>query len=480
MLGTFLVGAVFVVVREFAVDPDLWWHIKVGQNILATGHWPTTDPYSFTVAGQPWLAYEWLGDVLFGAVESAWGLRGLEALLIVLGSSIMLALYAYTTIRTGNSKAGFVATSILLLLTAPFFSLRPQMLGFLFIVLTLIALERFRQGKAGALWFLPPLFLAWVNTHGFWVIGLGAIAVFYASGLLELRLGVIETRRWSAAERIRLELAFLLCLAVLPLTPYGVRIAASPFEYAFELPLNKAHILEWQPMPFNALVAKFFLALLLGFFLFNMALRFRCRLEELALFVGGTVMACLHGRFLLVFAAFFAPLLAAVLARWLRGTNHGKQRWLLNAGLMAAVLLAMARYFPTDARMQQFVSRQWPVRAVEYLRQHPIPGHMYNSYGFGGYLIWSLPEPRLFIDGRADVYERGGAFGDYLQVATLGPAAFAVLRSYGIQSCLVARKEPLATVLAALPDWKQVYADDLSLLFVRRTPTEPARPRPLP
>lgn len=159
MLGALLVGTVFVGARAFMVDPDLWWHIKVGQNILSTHSWPTTDPYSFTVAGHPWLAYEWLGEILLGAVERFWGLQGLESCLIVLGSAIMLALYTYTTLRTGNPKAGFAASAVLYLLAAPSFSLRPQMLGYLFIILTLIGLERFRQGNSRALWFLPPLFL---------------------------------------------------------------------------------------------------------------------------------------------------------------------------------------------------------------------------------------------------------------------------------------------------------------------------------
>ncbi len=472
VLGALLVGAVFVAVRAFMVDPDLWWHIQVGQNILSTHSWPTTDPYSFTVAGHPWLAYEWLGDVLFGTVARFWGLQGLEACLLVLGSAVMLALYAYTTLRTGNPKAGFAASAVLFVLAAPQFSLRPQMLGYLFLLLTLIALERFHQGKSRALWLLPPLFLIWVNTHGSWVIGLGAIVVYWASGLRDLRLGSIEAQRWSSAERIRLESIFLLCLAVLPITPYGARVSASPFEFAFDLPLNVANIKEWQPMPFTLPGAKLFLALLLAFFLLNMARRFGCRLEELVLFVGGTVMACLHVRFLLVFVPFFAPLFATVVERWMPAYEKGKDCRFLNAVLMAVLLAAIVRYFPSAAEMQQSVTRQFPVRAVEYLRQHPLPGPMYNTYGYGGYLIWSLPEHRVFVDGRADVYERGGAFADYLQVANLRPAAFTVLRSYGIQSCLLERSEALATVLSASPEWRQVYSDELSVLFVLRKASE--------
>src|SRR4029077_18655345 len=117
----------------------------------------------------------------------------------------------------------------------------------------------------------------------------------------------------------------------------------------------------------------------------------------------------------------------------------------------------------------------FPVGAVAYLRAHPTPGPMYNTYGFGGYLIWALPEQKVFIDGRGDLYEDGGAFLEYLQVADMKPAAFMVLRAHGIQSCLLESQEALATVLATNPEWEKRYSDGVSTLFVRRNaPSAPA------
>src|SRR5260370_10830071 len=145
MLGMLLVGAVFGVVRSFNVDPDLWWHIKTGELILSTHRWATTDPYSYTAKGMPWMSCEWLGDLVFAAVYRVEGLRGLEALLVLLASGVILTLYAFATLRSGNSKAGFVAAAVLLTLANGSFNLRPQMMGYLFLILTLIVLERFRQ-----------------------------------------------------------------------------------------------------------------------------------------------------------------------------------------------------------------------------------------------------------------------------------------------------------------------------------------------
>jgi hypothetical protein len=357
------------------------------------------------------------------------------------------------------------------------FNLRPQMLGYLFLILTLIALERFRRGKQRSVWFLPALFLVWINTHGSWVIGLGVLTVFLASGLVEFSGGSVEARRWSSVERIRLEAILLLSLAAIPLTPYGTRLAAYPFTVASSLPLNVGNILEWQPMPFNILGGKLFLALVLAFFVGQMLSPLRLRLWEATLFFGGIVMACLHVRFLLLFVPFAAPIFAVVLARWLPPYDRKKDHPVLNAILMAVAIVAMVRYFPTRAGLDKIVAQSFPVRAVEYLRQHPVPGSMFNNYGYGGYLVGNLPEQKVFIDGRGDLYEDAGVFGEYLELAQLKPAAFQVLRAHNIQSCLLDSKEPLAIVLEVHPDWEKRYTDGVSALFVRRNPVYSQDPR---
>jgi hypothetical protein len=465
---------VFLVVRNFDLDPDVWWHIKLGELILQTHRFPITDPFSFTVAGQPWMACEWLGDTLFALVAKVGGLRGLDALLLVIGSAIILGLYALATLRSGSSKAGLIAAAALLPLSTLSFTLRPQMLGFLFIILTLIALELFRSGKHAVIWFLPVIFLFWVNTHGSFPIGLGMIFVYWANGLVSFRSGHLEARAWSRSERIQLSGVFLACLAALAITPYGTRLAAYPFEVASKLPLGVASVQEWRSMPFNEPVGKYFLVLLLGFILAQVTFDFTWRVEELGLFLFGTLMACLHLRFVLIFVPFFVPLLAVIFARWMSPYDKKKDQFVLNAALIALVALGMARYFPTREFLQERVNENSPARAVEYIRQHAIPDPMFNTYDFGGYLIWSRwPEHKVFIDGRADPYERGGVLADYLYARHTQPGTLAVLRAYGIQSALLQRNEALSYLLAASPEWKEVYSDELAILFVRNGAGEP-------
>jgi hypothetical protein len=466
MLGVLLLGRVFCAAREFVVDPDVWWHIKVGQDLLRTHHWPTTDPYSFTAAGTPWIAYEWLGDVAIGFVGK-FGLQALEAFLILLGGAIATALYYYASLCAKNSKAGFASAAIVSIFAVENFNLRPQMFGSLFLVITLIVVEHFRQGRPKALWILPPLFLIWINAHGSWIIGVGIILVTLAAGLFNFSVGSIEAIRWTEKQRIHLELALLGSLAVIPLTPYGTQLATYPLLTASSIPLNVENVVEWRPMPFNALLGKLFLAVVVGAFVLQALYHFKFRLQQWVLGIGGAVMACLHVRFVLLFAPFFSPILAIMLVPWLDRYHREKDKFVLNAVLMAGTVFAMVWYFPTRSELEHVVETGFPVRAVNFLHSHQLQGPLFNNYAYGGYLIGNLPEHKVFIDGRGDLYEFEGVMSDYLQVVNVRPAAFSVLKFYGIRTFLLQQNEPLAMVLAEHPDWKRIYKDDTSVIFVR-------------
>jgi len=469
MLGALLVAGLFVFLGKFDIDPDVWWHLKVGQDILATHRWPTADVYSFTAHGAPWIAYEWLGEVLLASVQRAFGLRGLMVLDLALGSAIVLALYALAWLRSGDCRAAFLACMLLLSPIVFSCTMRPQMLGYLFLVLTLIILERFRQGHAGALWLLPPLFVAWVNTHGTFVIGLFALLVYLTGGWVEIHWSSLESTPWTASQRIRLGLVFAASLAALIATPYGTRLAAYPLDMALSQPINVSNVQEWQPMPFGLLQGKIFLAVLVGFLLAQVVFRPTWQLAEFTLFVVGVAAACLHARFFLVFVPFSAPLVAVILSRLIPARPPGKDIYVLNALLMTASVVLIVAYFPSRKQIENYMAGRWPVEAVRYIESHPPPRPMYNSYYYGGFLVSALDgRNKVFIDGRADAYERAGVLADYLRIERATPIALPLLGVYHVQSCLLQRKEALATVLAASPQWHVAYADEVSALFVRR------------
>jgi hypothetical protein len=221
-------------------------------------------------------------------------------------------------------------------------------------------------------------------------------------------------------------------------------------------------------MLFNEFFGKLFLVMFLSFFLAQIGLRVHWRLEQLTLFMVGVVAACLHLRFVLIFVPFCAPVLAGILARWIPSYDPESDKYALNAVIMAGLIGTIIWFLPTRTHLESQMADKWPVKAVAYLKLHPVPQFMFNAYRYGGYLIWQLDgQNKVFIDGRGDLFERLGVFSDYLAISRIEVGTPTLLDAYNIQSCLVDRDEALTTYLAASPQWRKVYSDNVSALFVR-------------
>lgn len=476
LLAAFLVAGSFSAAKLNILDPDTWWHIAVGQRILQTHAWPQTDVYSWTVSGTPWIAYEWLGEVLMGAVASIGGLWASTILLVFLAGILLLLVYQYSCMRCGNSKAAFVACVTLLPTVAAFFTLRPQLMGAIFLVVTLILLERFRQGHARALWFLPLLFLFWVNTHGSFVFGFLVLGVTWLSGQVEFLAGGISTTRWTKRQSLEILLSVFFSVLVLPFTPYGTRVAAYPLTMALGQPVNVNNIQEWQPLGTELMLGKLFLIVILLFFIVCLVQQPKFRLAEIALALFGVYAACVHLRFTLLFVILFAPLWALLLSRWVPAYRAEGDHPVINAVLLAFIAAGIVYFFPSTRELNQRVENDYPQSAMHYLVDHPIRGRLLNEYGWGGYLIWAVrPDSSIFIDGRADIYEYGGVLSDYLRIVRLEPDAFRLLKKYDVEACLIPQDAPLGTALAALPSWERVYQDHVAAVYVRK-PSRPISP----
>ena len=395
-------------------------------------------------------------------------MQGLAILMMSTASVIILALFYLAYLGSRNIKSAFVSCAALLPLAAISWTLRPQLFGYLFLIVTLIVLRRFRQGSRKGIWILPLIFLLWINTHGTFVLGFGVLGIYWLSGLKEVQRGGIHNRLWTPIERRQLELVALLCLVASLITPYGTRLAAYPLVMAGSQPLIIKIIQEWQPLALTSSYGKLFLLLILTFGLFVIMRRIRIRLEDLALLliaIGETIM---HARFMVLFVPVLAPVLAELITPWFPPYSETKDHPILNFALVALILAAIVEFFPSNASLQQQLASEMPVGAVQYVRSHSELSPMFNYFFWGGYLIMNQPaSDRVFIDGRLDVYEYSGVLEDYLSIMSLKPDADELLRKYHVRSCLIPPESALAILLTSSPGWKQVYRDVNSALFVR-------------
>jgi hypothetical protein len=449
------------------VEGDTWWHLAVGDRILSTLTWPTVDPYSFTIRGAPWIAYEWLGEVVMSIAHRVAGLQGLAALLLFLAVTVAVLIYYYAWLRSGTHLAAAAATVLVIPVAAACFTMRPQMIGYCFLLITLICLERFQQRRENSLWILPPVFLLWVNTHGSIAVGFLALGLYLVSGLVAFRSGFLVSSRWTAAQRRHLLLILLLCLLAATVTPYGTRLAAYPLEITLRQPLVARLVVEWQPLQLASPYGQAFLALLLIILLAQIVAPVNYRVEILALVLFATAETCLHTRFLIIFAIIVAPVLATLFARWLPAYRKSEDHPVANAILVGCALLGILAAFPSRAKLRQALSRRYPVGAAHYLRQHSTAGNLLNARRWGGYMIWALPGHGVFIDGRDDIYEYGGVLLDYHNFTGVRMSPETFLGRYDIGAALIERGTPMETYFGVLPGWRKAYQDSNSLIFVR-------------
>ena len=160
-------------------DSDAGWHIRNGEAILATGTLPHTDPWSFTRAGQPWYAWEWLSDVGTGAIHHSFGLSGVA---LFYGVAIAAGVWLWFRLHWalgGNFLIACAMAPLLLSTCNIHWLARPHVLSWLFVLTTLMLCEQ-RQAKATLACFAVLTFV-WANVHASFFLAPMICAIYAGS-----------------------------------------------------------------------------------------------------------------------------------------------------------------------------------------------------------------------------------------------------------------------------------------------------------
>lgn len=467
LLGVLLSFVIFWSAGARFNDPDMWWHLKVGERIWQTGSLPATDEFSFTTGAHEWIPHGWMVETLLYGCYQLGGYPALVLWLCLAGSAVVVSLYTLCALYSGNAKVALLGG-----LTGWFFAtislaIRPLLVGYLFLVLELLIVHLARTRRKEWLWALPPLFAVWVNCHGSFAFGLAVLTVFAVTSHIELRAGTLVSERWDRSLRSLLVVVLLLCGLALLANPIGIDLATYPLNVYFQQNDNLANIDEWRPLNFQEPRGMAVFALTAALFLIVLVRRRQIRLDEILLFALGSYLAVRHTRMIFVFGILIAPLLCRLLADLWRGYEPEHDFPRLNAALAVGAMALMITGFPSNREIQSQIEKQSPVEAVKFIESQSLAGPMLNEYMWGGYLIWALPEQKVFIDGRTDIFDWTGVLAEYLRWYTLRDEPQALLDQYNIRFCLLNKSAPMARVLPLLPGWKQIYSDDLAIIFQR-------------
>ena len=347
------------------------------------------------------------------------------------------------------------------------FGPRTQDFGWLCFIAVYAILLRFRSAKRAPLWAIPPIFAIWINCHGTWPFGLIIFAIFIAAGLVRQDFGQLVADPWSPSELKRLLLTAVAAVAALLVNPFGYRMLLYPFDMAFHQSLGVANVEEWASVNFNDLRGKLVGLLLVAIFLMVVNGRKRWRVDDALLTLFVLYSGLSHVRFLLLAGLVLPPLLASKLGR-LSSYDPLKERRFLNFGLLAATAAICILAFPSSRMLESEVSEEFPAGAVQFLRDHPQQGHIYNLYQWGGYLEWNLPQVPTFIDSRNDIFEYRGVLKDYLDVASVNQSQ-EILDRYQVNYVLYPAVPTLPYFLSKSSYWERIYSDRQAVIYRRVT-----------
>ena len=457
-------------------DGDFWFHLKTGEYIIRTGLIPRVDLFSFTNYGRPWTAHGWLSGVVFYAVYSR---LGFNALIFIF--ALLVALAFWIAFRRSDSHpfiAGF-ATLLGVWTVLPTVGVRPRVFSLLLSSVFLAILARYaRSGTGRAIWWLVPLMPLWANLHGGFLIGLALIA---------LTIVGIPLDAWTAGERVQalwprlrtLGIVMIGCVLAALLNPFGLRIYTFPIGVLLS-PVFQGVVVDWLSPDFHQPES---LPLMLLILLTIAALTLsqkRVRSGELLFFLAWLYATLKSQRHLMILVLVAVPLLADHLQSWLASTSFGKsfgQPTSSQATARQPILLTLLLLLPLGAFAIRLKSTLYapprqeiadvPIKAVDYLKENQITGNTFTDPNiWGGYLIWTLPNNPVYIDGR-DVYPEPFV-KEYVEIVSGIADWRGPFDRYGVRIAIVAPKSLLVRGLKESTGWRQVFQDDMAVVFVRQ------------
>ncbi|HTK88386.1 MAG TPA: hypothetical protein VL329_11655 [Nitrospiraceae bacterium] len=475
------------------VEPDFGWHLRTGIDLLHHGwRMPLTDPYSHTMPEWPWVEHAWLTDGLIGVIYTNFGTAGGLGVILFFASVIAGAFLLASAPAHAGRTARIVAVALAAWIALPFLGARIQMVTLLGLALLLWLWKRYQWQEIANLWIVPPLFLLWANLHGGFTAGL------FTCGLLLTVAAIVRLvadARSSIVRRLdepvlswsqirHMVLIFGLAVPLTFINPYGWRLYAEIVQSLDDRFMIET-LQEWQPVSVSHRAGLTYV-----FYLAGLALTMLCfyrRIEPTRWAVLGIFLALSlrHWRnvpfFLLVSIPLAAEMVQAIVG-WIvdhvPAFRHHMRRWLfgVTVAVGAGIVLLGSEHLERVAQSgldptKFFETTEYPIEAVQWIQAHrsELGARLYNDYGFGGFLLWWLPDEKIFIDGRMPAWRIGDRwiFYDYMALTSWGPPALGVLDKYAVDWAMTAVGGTLDRELNEQTTWQVRYADHKVRIYGR-------------
>lgn len=511
------------------LDPDFGWHLKFGQEILGTRDVPRVNTINYTLEGMRLVDHEWLANLLVYLVYDRFGYILVNILFSFLAlASFLIQYWAAKKFFFKNSSGlwiFFIVQLFAIYASLPSLGVRIQEFTLLFLAALLAGLYAYERTRSKAVLFcLPPFFWLWASMHGGFLLGLWLLCAFVGLKAVENVLFKKKRPEFLAGEVLSwpaiCAFAFfsLLSFGATFLTPYGVELYSFLGSYRNDYYLGS--ILEWFHQfryPFSYVQLAYLQLIVLavvwwGLSIFLLKKNQAClSLWNIFLLAFFSFLAFKSRRHFPLLAVVSAPIAASLLADFfkLKGEKlffeFSRDRFLdqlvkffLFSCVLSGLLLQAVSIRIVSDPWRSFPEK-YPYLAVDFLKSKPelFNKKLFNDFNWGGYLIWTWPGKKLFIDGRLPQYSYNGhsLLEEYHEFSVPGQTADK-LAEHKIELALVAAggepleikwwerkflgvkekndlcdeqgRSVLERFLASSTDWQMIYADDISKVYLKK------------
>jgi tetratricopeptide (TPR) repeat protein len=468
------------------VDVDFWWHLKTGEWIWHHKAIPHVDIFSYTFQGKEWIDFEWFFQAMIYPIYQLGGFSGLILCkIVIVVATFVIIFLTFCEVDKGKRVLSITFLFVTLLILGSRFMERPQIVYLFFLALYVYLLilhrgERITTFKLALI--LLPIHILWVNLHGSFLLGIFLVGAYALGRFVPLALSHHHELKPVFHDKTLRGLMFLCVLLVLAsfLNPYTYKIFLVLIKIATAREVLGT-VTEWFTVDIRSLglfaiePTMWYRALfIIGVLSFLIRLDNLKKVENIVIFVLFSYLAFKYFRFSNDFAIATTPIIISNLTQcqW----RVRKWKWVYFLPLIVLVVFTAnnIRGLINEKRLGLGLWSNYPEKTVSFLREHDVRGKLFNSYDYGGYLIWHLwPNIPVFIDGRTPTVYDQDFFWLYNEAERKKEVWEKVAERYGINIVLVRdfRERGYASLFSWLDedeDWRLVAFDDISNLYMKK------------
>lgn len=468
-----LCGALFVVSMAcFAVQSeDLFMYLAIVREFFKTGSFPLHDPFIYSIPNFSWtILHQWLGYFVF------YGLYALGDfdLIIIAKTALITGVFCFPLLRARQSaQATFVwgVTVVVAVLAMSFRMMeRTSLFSDLFIVVVLNILMAEQLKPSRWKYFLPLIFLLWVNLHPGFPIGWFLCGVFLT----------VHWKKWKTPEYRKLAGLLVVSVLVCLINPRGLDGLLYPFNFmGTEGPVYRQFYFEWMPTLSPIFINGPQTVWIFVLSALNLLLLFRARKSKPYFEFFTSAFFIFYGFYAIRFVPSYTFALVTLNVSLALKASYPRWKFKYLNTALAVVILALAVKnigwgYSTIAGNREFGLGMDPYvvpeKAAKILDQSGMKENIYNAHLFGSYLAWAWEGHRkIFYHGF--ITDTDFFLHEYLPFGANRNEFDKQVAKYNIGAFLVDRfkgNEGLLNILANHPLWQLVYKDEGSLIFIKK------------